>query len=228
MIKSNTVVVIAPHADDEVLGCGATIARHVSEGDKVVVAIMTNANIGAPELFSSDYIDMVRSETKLAHKILGVSDTIFLDYPAPMLDQFPSYKISIKISKILDKYKPKYLYLPFPGDMHLDHRVVYQAALVAARPQGDYSVKNIFCYETLSETDWSPTINNEYFAPNYFVNITDFFDKKIEAIKCFSSQLKKSPHPRSIEALTHLSGYRGATIGVNKAEAFKIERMIWS
>lgn len=222
----NKILVIAPHTDDEVLGCGATLAKHKAMGDEVYAVIATNAHIGAPELFSLENIEHVRNEALAAHKILGINETIFLNFPAPALDAYPSYKISIAISDIIQFYKPTHLYLPHPGDIHIDHTSVYRASLVAARPKGNYSIKHIYCYETLSETEWSPMQGDNFFKPNHFVDVSESFDKKIEAIKCFQSQLKCFPHSRSLEALRHLAGYRGATVGVLQAEAFEVERQI--
>ena len=222
----NRILVIAPHADDEILGCGATMAKHVKNGDQVRVVVATNASLGAPELFSEHDIFVARNEAEKAHKLLGVDETIFMDFPAPALNAHPSYKISLGFAKVINSYKPSHLYIPHPGDLHLDHDAVYRSALVAARPQGDWKVNNIYCYETLSETEWAPNQGAHAFIPNHFVNVTEYFSKKIEAISCFASQLKSFPHSRSKDALKSLAEYRGATVGVRKAEAFEVERQI--
>ena len=221
----NRVIVVAPHADDEIIGCGATIAKHIQSGDEVVVIIGTNASIGAPELFSIEQIKKTRSEAVAAHQFLGVKETIFLDFPAPALNAYPEYKISVEISKIFGKTKPTHLYLPHPGDIHQDHKAIYRASLVAARPQGENKIANIFCYETLSETEWTP-MHEKAFVPNCFVDVTDVFSKKTEAMAFFGSQIKSFPHSRSVEAFKALAMYRGSTIGVERAEAFVIERQI--
>lgn len=221
----NRVVVIAPHADDEIIGCGATISKHIQNGDEVIVIIVTNASVGAPELYTAEQIKSTRSEALSAHNFLGIKETIFLEYPAPALNAYPEYKISLKIAKIFEKIKPSYLYLPHPGDIHQDHKAVYRSSLVAARPQGEHKISKILCYETLSETEWTP-MHEKPFVPNYFVNVSDVFVNKIRAMKFFGSQLKKFPHSRSLEAFEALASYRGATIGVEKAEAFILEREI--
>lgn len=221
----NKVLVIAPHADDEVLGCGATIAKHVANGDQVFIIIATNASIEDPILFTKKILDQVRNEALVAHKILGVKDTYFLDFPAPALNAFPEYKISIELSKLFKDIKPNILYIPHPGDIHQDHKAIYRAALVSSRPQADYTIKSIYCYETLSETEWTP-MNESYFKPNFFVDVSKCFKKKIEAMKCFESQLKEFPHSRSLEALDALATYRGSIFGVSRAEAFTVERII--
>ncbi len=221
----DNIIIIAPHADDEIIGCGATIAKHISNGDLVSVIIATNAFEGAPELFTRDSISIVRKEAEDAHKLLGVKNTYFLDFPAPALNAFPEFRISIRIGEIFNEIKPVTIYLPHPGDIHQDHKALYRASLVAARPQNNYSIRNIYCYETLSETEWAP-MQEKPFVPNHFVNVTDFFQKKLEAFKCFKTQIKEYPHPRSLEAFEALAKFRGSTIGVDRAEAFIVERQI--
>ncbi len=223
----NKVIVIAPHADDEIIGCGATIAKHIQQGDEVVVIIATNASLGAPELFSDNDIKHIRDEAIQAHKLLGVKETVFLDFPAPALNAFPEYKISIEIAKVFQKFCPTHLYLPHPGDIHQDHKAIYRAALVAARPQGKHKIAYIYCYETLSETEWTP-MQEKPFVPNHFVDVTDVFHQKAAAMNCFQSQVKGFPHSRSLEAFEALAKYRGATVGVERAEAFIVERQIIS
>jgi N-acetylglucosamine malate deacetylase 1 len=225
-IKSNKILIIAPHADDEVLGCGATIAKHTSFGDEVWVIIATNAHKGAPDLFTESEIKKVRSEASRAHTILGVANTIFMDFPAPKLDVFPSFELSLAFSEIITQFRPTYLYLPHHGDIHLDHQSIYRSALVSARPQNASSITNIYCYETLSETEWSPMQGDYFFKPNHFVEVGDTMDIKIEALSCFESQLRNFPHPRSLDTVKHLLAYRGSTIGVIAAEAFEVERQI--
>ena len=220
------VLVIAPHADDEIIGCGATMAKHILNGDEVYVVISTNASIGAPELFSAEDIHKVRSEVLDAHKYLGVKDTFFLEFPAPALNAFPEYQISLAYSKIINEISPSIIYLPHPGDIHQDHKAVYRSALVALRPQGNNNrIHSVYCYETLSETEWSPS-QEKPFVPNCYVDVTATFRKKLEAMSFIKSQLKEFPNPRSLEALEALSKFRGSTVNVNNAEAFVIERKI--
>lgn len=221
----NKIIVVAPHADDEILGCGATIAKHLSHGDKVYVIIATNASIGAPELFNEESIEIVRKEAKNAHQILGVQKTYFLDFPAPALNSFPEYKISLQLSEIFKQINPNYLYLPHPGDMHQDHKAIYRASLVAARPIENNTITHIYCYETLSETDWSP-LQESNFIPNHFVDVGQVFEKKLQAMQSFESQLKEFPNSRSLENIEALAKLRGATIGTERAEAFMVERQI--
>ncbi|MCD4768758.1 MAG: PIG-L family deacetylase [Bacteroidales bacterium] len=220
------ILVIAPHADDEVLGCGGVMKKYSNDGHKVIVIIATNASMGAPELYSQERINNVRKEAINAHKILGIEETIFLDFPAPRLDTFPIYKIANAISEIITKYKPEVLFLPHRGDIHKDHAAVFNAAMVAARPINNCSVRRILTYETLSETEWAAPYGDDSFIPNVFIAIEQDLDKKIEAMKKFSSQIQNFPHPRSAEAIKSLAQYRGATVGYMAAEAFMLIREI--
>jgi LmbE family N-acetylglucosaminyl deacetylase len=219
------VLVIAPHADDEILGCGASIAKHIEKGDEVIVVIATNAHVGAPEFITEEDILNVRREAREAHAFLGTKETIFCDFPAPALNAFPEYKISLAFSEIFETIRPAILYIPHHGDIHQDHKAIHRAALVAARPQGETIISLILSYETLSETEWTP-MHERAFIPNYFIDVSAIFGMKLKAFSFFKSQIKKFPHSRSLEALEALAKYRGATIGVERAEAFVIERQI--
>ncbi len=223
----NRVLVLAPHADDEILGCGGAIAKHIRQGDSVSVAVMTNAAEGAPELFSQGLVNQIREECITAHKSLGIKETIFEEFPAPQLEQYPQYKLATAISKLINQIKPTILYIPHKGDLHLDHGAIYNAALVAARPVGNQSVKKIYAYETLSETEWGHPTPEMAFVPNHFVALEeDDLTAKCETMRCFESQLHPFPHPRSEDAIVALARYRGATVGAVAAEAFMTIRSI--
>jgi len=225
----NKVLVLAPHADDEVLGCGGTIAKHVANGDEVYVAVMTNASIGAPELFSKEQIASIRTEANAAHNLLNIKETFWFDFPAPKLEQYPQYKIAKTIGELINNTKANILYIPHKGDLHMDHGAIYNAALVAARPIPGQSVKQIYAYETLSETEWGHPTVDAVFIPNRFsVLESDHFSAKIEAMTLFESQLMPFPNTRSIDTITHLASLRGSTVGVEFAECFMVVREIYN
>lgn len=216
------VLVLAPHPDDEVLGCGGSIARHASRGDRVHVAVMTRA---IPEVASSQQVTTVREELRRAHAVLGVASTEFLDLPAPQLDTIPESHIASRIGAVVSALRPSVVYIPHFGDIHVDHSVTHRAALVACRPLSDSPVRRLVSYETLSETEW-PVPLSEAFAPNVFVDISDFLEVKIAAMACYVSQLKEFPHPRSLDVMRALAQVRGATVGLKAAEAFNLVRDI--
>ena len=221
------ILVIAPHADDEVLGCGATMAKACTNGDEVFVLICTNASVGAPELFSAELIKQIRSEAVSAHRLIGVKETFFLEFPAPALDQFPRYKMSNEISAIIKKIGADTVYIPHRGDCHKDHTIIHECAMVACRPLANCSVKHVYAYETLSETEWGEPIAADFFIPvKYHTFSVDEFQKKLDAMSCFKSQLYPFPASRSLEAIEALAKYRGCTVSAERAEAFEVLRDI--
>lgn len=219
------ILVLAPHPDDDILGCGGTIAKHISNGDDVFIAVMTNGHVGAPELYSEKEVKAIRAETTIAHEKLKVKNTFWFDFPAPQLEQHPQYLIAGALSKLLNELNPNILYIPHKGDLHMDHGAIYNAALVAARPFPDQSVKRILAYETLSETEWGHPSPDSVFIPNVFNTLElEHFSAKIDALQCFESQIKAFPNTRSLKAIEHLASLRGSTVGQNYAEAFMLVR----
>ncbi len=216
-------LVIAPHPDDEILGVGGTIAKRTDDGNEVYVCIVTK---GCEPLFSPESVNQVRSECKKADAFLGVKETIFLDFPAAMLEKVPRYKLNDAIVKVVQDIQPDEVYIPHRGDMQLDHKMVVDAAMVALRPKYDHVVKRIYAYETLSETGWDiPNTVNE-FIPTVYEDISSTLEKKLEAMKIFQSQLADFPAARSLGAIEALAKYRGATVNVMAAEAFMLIREI--
>ncbi|MCX6235998.1 MAG: PIG-L family deacetylase [Bacteroidia bacterium] len=220
---NNKVLIIAPHPDDEVLGCGAIIKRFTEQGNTVYILIVTR---GSAKMYSDDGIAKVRKQALQAHALLGVKETIFFDYPAPELDVISKAAISSSISELITRLKIEILFIPHRGDIHHDHHIVFNAALVAARPVGNYTIKTIYAYETLSETEWAAPYTNDAFIPNHFVNIERYMPYKLEAMSYYTGQLRVFPNPRSIEAIEALAKFRGATVGLNRAEAFMTIRTI--
>lgn len=217
------VLVIAPHPDDEILGVGGTIAKRTSVGDEVFVCIVTK---GCEPLFREEFIEQGRDEAKRADSFLGVKETIFLDFPAVMLETVPRYELNGKISEVIQRIRPDEVYIPHRGDMQLDHQMVVDAAMVALRPKYEHVVKRIYAYETLSETGWNiPNTVNE-FIPTVYEDISETLGRKLEAMEIFKSQLSEFPNARSIGAIDALAKYRGATVNVVAAEAFQLIREI--
>lgn len=223
LTTSGPVLVVAPHPDDEVLGAGGTIARLASEGRDVHVAIVTK---GGPPLFDEAFIQRGRNEARQAHQVLGVKETVFLDgFPAALLDTIPQSTLNAGLREAIDAVDPELLFIPFPGDLHIDHRMVAEAALVATRPNRRHAIAAVLAYEALSETNWGAP-GTPGFAPNVFVDVSKQLDLKLEAMGRYASQLQPFPHERSLEALRALAIGRGATAGLEAAEAFVLIRGI--
>lgn len=217
------VLVFAPHPDDEILGVGGTIAKRIATGDLVYICVVTK---GMEPLFSTEIVGITRNEARRCHKDLGVSKTIFLDFPAAMLEKAERHTLNGKILDVIKKTVPDEVYIPHWGDMQKDHQIVADACMVALRPKYEHVVKRIYSYETLSETGWNaPNMQNE-FIPNVYEDISDYLDKKLKAISIYKSQMGKFPNPRSIETIEALAKYRGSTVNVRAAEAFMLIREI--
>jgi LmbE family N-acetylglucosaminyl deacetylase len=219
------VIVIAPHPDDEILGCGGTIAAHCAAGDHVTVVLLTRGN---PAIFPPDLIARTREEFRQVHNMLGVREQVLLDFLAPGLEDVPVYVVADQLRPIIQKARPQVVYTPFGGDLHSDHKVAYTATLVATRPLGGVSVGRVLCYETLSETEWGDVLTQNAFVPNVFHDITEHLETKLTAMACYKSQLREAPHPRNLEVIRMLAGVRGAVCGLHAAEAFSLVREIVS
>ena len=218
------MLIIAPHPDDEVFGVGGTIARLVAEGAEVYVAIVTKAK---ETMFPRELIEQGRAEALEAHDFLGVHKTIFMDkFPAALLDTIPRAELNRAFEELIADINPEVLFLPFIGDVQLDHRIVFESVMVASRPNGRVVPIRIYAYETLSETNWNAPLLTPAFAPNVFVDISAFIETKIKAVQIYQSQLQQFPSERSIEAVKALAIHRGATAGCRAAEAFILIRSI--
>lgn len=214
------VLIIAPHPDDEVLGCGGTISKHAKQGDSVYLCIVTK---GYTPDWSKEFLRNRPLEIEKSSEILGIKKTYFLDFPAVKLDTIPQAKLNDAISEVVNEVNPDVLFIPHKGDLNRDHRLVFESCLVATRPV-NHKLKRILSYETLSETEWGQEI--EPFIPNVYVDISETFDNKIESMKAYKSEIRQYPHPRSLEAIEALAKKRGSEIGTNFAEAFILIREI--
>lgn len=218
------ILVVAPHPDDEVLGVGGTMARYADEGQEVNVVIVTK---GESRFFDAAAVDGVREEARAAHRLLGIANTTFLDFPAARLDQVEHRDLNIALGEVVRAQSPDIVFIPFRGDIHLDHQLVADSAMVAVRPTNGITVSEVYAYETLSETNWNASRGiTAAFVPDCYVRIPAQIERKLVAFRMFASQLRDFPHERSVEALEALARFRGATIGVAAAEAFMTIRRI--
>lgn len=210
------VLVFAPHNDDEVLGVGGTISKYARAGHSVTVC----------EVTSGSKYKMMQEEARKAHQVLGVEKSIFLNLPVVKLKTLEPAEINSAVAKVVNDVQPDIVFIPFIGDMHLDHREVTESVLVAVRPLSNSSVKTVYMYETLSETGWNIPNGERSFIPDTWIDITETIETKIEAMKCYQSQIKEYPNPRSPEAIKALAMYRGSTVSVDYAESFMLIRNI--
>jgi LmbE family N-acetylglucosaminyl deacetylase len=219
-----SVLVIAPHPDDEVLGAGGMIARCADEGRRVAVVIVTR---GEAHLFDPELIERGRREAVEAHALLGVAETRFLDFPAARLDEVPHRELNAALAGVVAELRPETVLVPFRGDVHMDHQLVFDSAMVAVRPSNGCLVREVLAYETLSETNWNAGRGiSAPFVPDCFVRIEAQIHRKLRAMATYASQVREFPHERSVEALAALARVRGATVGAAAAEAFITIRRI--
>lgn len=218
-----TAAVVAPHHDDEVLGCGGTIARLAKAGVAVDVVTVTR---GREPRFDRAHTDRIRDEALAAHASLGVRTSHFLDLPAAELDTLPHSEINQAVGDCLSQIAPDLLFVPFAGDVHIDHQIVFTSAMVWARPRDADAPGMVLAYETLSETNWYAPGITPAFTPRTYVDIGDFLEAKIAAFACFETQVKAFPDERSFDAIRALAVTRGATVYRPAAEAFEPVRMI--
>lgn len=216
-------LVIAPHPDDEILGCGGTIARLTDAGVTVVVAIMTK---GTQPAFAAELVQQVAQEAIAAHAVVGTSELRHLDLVAAALDMMPATQLNACFAQLLGEVQPETLFVPFVGDIHLDHQMSFLGAMVAARPRSRAAPKRIYAYETLSETNWYAPGITPAFVPNVFIDISTTLDRKLEAFSLFKSQVKQFPDERSLAAIESLARVRGASVYRDAAEAFMLIRQI--
>lgn len=227
IVGARKVLVIAAHADDEVLGCGGIIARHVDQGDQVDLLIVCDG-VSARDPRNYETARKEReSAANAAASILGVTSLKFLNQPDNRLDTIAILDLIKLIEETIDNYKPQAVYTHSPEDLNIDHRIVSEATLVACRPQANMTVKKICFYEVLSSTEWS--FNKiEKFTPNLYVGIEKQLERKLSALDAYRDEIRDFPHPRSKEAVLALATLRGSASGMRAAEAFYQYRNIKS
>ena len=224
--SSMRVLVVAAHPDDEVLGCGATLAKWASLGAQIQVAFVADGVGARAQTAYSDLLADRRIAAIKASKILNTAKPIFGDVPDNQADSIPLLQIVKTVEALIDQHQPDIVLTHHGGDLNIDHRRVQQAVMTACRPQQGLSVRTVLFFEVPSSTEWQSPQTSLAFLPTWFEDVTDTFAIKLEALEAYSAELRKTPHPRSIEGVTALANWRGATIGTAAAEAFVLGRHI--
>lgn len=229
---SETVLVIAAHPDDEVLGCGGTMRRHADAGDRVVCAILgegvTSRRGDRESSLSADAgtLGELASDAYRASSILGVARLELAGLPDNRFDSVDLLDVIKIIEKLIDEEQPSIVYAHHPGDVNVDHGVVHRATLAACRPLPSSPVRELYWYEVASSTEWQTPALACPFVPNHFVDIGATLEAKIAAMEAYRSESRPWPHPRSPQALRALAQWRGATMGAQAAEAFVVGRTL--
>ena len=224
MNNNKIVLVVAAHADDEVLGCGGTIINHTRNGDKVHTIFMADGVSSRSKEFKEN-LKLRKDSSKLAQSILGISSTHYIDLADNRMDSVPTLDIVQKLEPIIDEIKPSIIYTHHPCDLNIDHQLTHTAVMTACRPIPSNSVREIYGFEVLSSTEWSISKHSS-FKPTFFVNISSHMSQKLKAVKAYEDEMCDPPHSRNIKHVEILAQHRGFSVGVDMAEAFEVYRII--
>jgi LmbE family N-acetylglucosaminyl deacetylase len=218
------VIVISAHPDDETLGVGGTILKHVSNNDEVYWLIITKAF--EEQGFEVSKIELREKEIDAVASRYGFSGVFKLDYPTMSLSSHSLGNLIPQISNIFNTVEPEIIYTPNRSDAHSDHRILFEAVAACTKSFRYQFVKQFLMYECISETEFAPALPEKTFLPNYFVDISEFIDEKLKIMELYESEIGEHPFPRSICNIKALAHFRGATIAVHYAEAFQLLKYI--
>ena len=225
-----TILVVVAHPDDEVLGCGASIAKWTASGSIVHTLIMaegsTSRDLVRNKKTKSDELLLLEKSAHSAGNILGTASVKLLDFPDNRMDSLDRLDVIKAIETEIEQIKPDTVVTHHCGDVNIDHRITHEAVVTACRPQPGHSVRLLLAFEVASSTEWQPTGSNIAFQPNWFEDVSENIDCKIKALKIYKSEIREWPHARSLENVEHLARFRGATIGCSAAESFILLRAI--
>lgn len=221
---ADTVLVVAAHPDDEVLGCGGAIAKHAASGDQVEILILAEGLKARSADADSGELQALHDSARKAAAVLGASAPEFAGFPDNKMDTAPLLDIVQRIEETIARLSPRTIYTHFANDLNVDHQLTARAVAAACRPLPQSSIKSIYAFETPSSTEWAP---DDVFRPTRFVEISeDALARKLRALDCYTSEMRDFPHPRSSKAVEALARWRGATAGVEAAECFEIIRQL--
>ncbi len=220
----NKILVVAPHPDDETLGCGGTLLRHKTKKDQIFLLTITNIfqkNGWSKEKILSRQKEMAKVET-----MYGFEKSFNLGYPTAQLELVPFGDLISSISKVIGEVKPQIIYLPNRSDIHTDHQIAFNAALSCTKNFRYPFIERILMYEVLSETEFAPALPESVFFPNVFIDVSLYFEKKLKIMGVYKSEIMKTPLPRCRESIRALAQLRGSRIGKKYAEAFMLVQEI--
>lgn len=225
-----TALVVAAHPDDEILGCGATIARMCAEGWTVHHLILaegvTSRTKQRNEDESSNELEALRRAGRQAARVLGVAGVTFGGFPDNRMDGVELLDVVKTIEDCIQSLRPERVFTHHYGDVNVDHRIVHEAVAAATRPVPGNPVRQVLYFEVPSSTEWRTSGSVQPFSPNMFVDVSAHLPRKLEALAAYDSEMRVFPHPRSMDAVAHLAAWRGATAGLTAAEAFHVGRWI--
>lgn len=214
------IAVISAHPDDEILGAGGTLIRHRDQGDDLYWVIVTN--VFEEHGFSKERVESRQMEINTIADKLGVKKVFLLDYPTMSLTSSSLQKMIPEISQIFSEIRPEVIYTLNRSDAHSDHRLVFDAVMACTKSFRYPFIREVLMYECISETEFAPVLPEKVFQPNCYIDISNCLDEKIELMNVYESEMGKHPFPRSARNIKALATYRGASVGVEYAEAFQL------
>ena len=231
-MMAKKILVVAAHPDDEVLGVGGTVMRHVAEGDTVHTMIMAEGLTSRSEVRDTakdaEGLSALHAAAKRVADFMGVEKLTICDFPDNRMDGVELLDVVKRIEAEVDAFQPDIVYTHHAGDVNVDHQMTHDAVLTACRPLPGEPVREMYFFETLSSTEWQICTPDKVFLPNCYVDISDYIKKKIEVLHFYESEMRAYPHSRSYEAVNQLASLRGFTVGAMYAEAFEVGRIIKS
>ena len=225
---TQSILILAAHPDDEVLGCGGTIAKLAAQGAIVHVAFLADGVFSRTgnSAVQQEELHARRAAAQKACDILGVNSVSFGEFPDNRMDTVALLDITRALEVIIALHQPEMIFTHHAGDVNIDHRRIHEAAVIACRPQSGQPVKTLLCFEVPSSTEWQLPGSAPVFSPNWFENISDTLECKLAALDAYAGELRDWPHPRSKKGVAYLAHWRGAAVGVDAAEAFMLGRQL--
>jgi LmbE family N-acetylglucosaminyl deacetylase len=219
------ILAIAPHPDDETLGCGGTLLKHKADGDTTAWLIVTK---GHEPQWSAQTLEQKEHEIEKVQSAYGFEQVFRGGLPTIKLDSLPLEQLMLPIHQAISSFQPDVVYLNHTNDVHSDHRAVFSAVTSVLKPfnSNRHGVKRILSYEVLGSTDAMAPNQAGSFAPNIFIEVTEFLERKLEIMSLYETEIHEFPLPRALDSIKALARYRGSTIGCPYAEAFMLVREV--
>ena len=229
MPAPSSILIVAAHPDDEILGCGGTMARLAREGNEVRIAILAegmSSRYAHREDADPRQLQHLHARAQQAANKVGAKEVVLCKLPDNRLDTVPLLEVVKLVEELVARFQPEVIYTHHPGDLNVDHGVVHRAVLTATRPVAGQCVKEIYAFEVPSSTEWAFQRLEPLFRPSVFVDIAETLETKIEALACYDTETRKFPHPRSTDALRAIATRWGSVAGLPAAEAFELIRSV--
>jgi LmbE family N-acetylglucosaminyl deacetylase len=229
MSGHSSILVVAAHPDDEILGCGGTMTRLAREGHEVRIAILgegISSRYARREEADERQLAHLHAQAQLAADAVGAEELVLCKLPDNRMDAVPLLDVVKIVEELVTRFRPQVIYTHHPGDLNVDHGIVHRAVLTATRPVAGQCVSEIYAFEVPSSTEWAFQRLEPLFRPSVFVDIAETLETKVRALACYDTEIRESPHPRSAEALRAIATRWGSVVGLPAAEAFELIRSV--